>query len=348
MKNLMFVSRKFPPSVGGMQKQNYELYKELTNYFDVNLISLGKSQIHLSWFFPYASLKSLFISNKMNVVLLGDGVLSPIGYLIKKIFNKKVYCVIHGLDVTYANFLYQYFILKIFKKMDGLICVSNNTIDECVKRGISREKCFFIPNGIHSEENVSCSKEESRIKIEKKFRIKIKNKKVLITVGRLRKRKGVYWFLTNVLNKIREDVIYLVIGNGSEEERIKQVTGNKSVLLKDVTDEDKKHIYNITDVFIMPNIPVEGDVEGFGIVAIEAAIRGIPVIASNIEGIKDAIFDNENGFLVETKNTEDFVKKIKEILEIDNLENFKKKQIEFTKEKFEWKKIGEEYYKLLK
>ncbi|MBU2634014.1 MAG: glycosyltransferase family 4 protein [Nanoarchaeota archaeon] len=348
MKNLMFISRKFPPSVGGMQKQNYELYQELTKYFNVNLTAMGKNQGNLLWFFPYAFLKSLFISKKMNVVLLGDGVLSPIGYLIKKIFNKRVYCVIHGLDVTYDNSLYQYFILNFLRKIDGLICVSNNTIDECVKRGISRDKCFFVPNGIYSEESINYSKEESRRKIENKFGINLKDKKILITIGRLRKRKGVYWFLTNVLDKIKEDIIYLVIGSGSEEKRIKPFIGDKSILLKNVTEEDKKHIYNISDIFIMPNIAVKGDVEGFGIVAIEAAIRGIPVIASNMEGIKDAIFDNKNGFLVETKNAEEFVKKIKETFEIKNLENFKKKQIEFTKEKFEWKKIGEEYYKILK
>ena len=58
----------------------------------------------------------------------------------------------------------------------------------------------------------------------------------------------------------------------------------------------------------MPNIKVQGDMEGFGIVAIEATSIGLPVIASSIEGIKDAIVDNETGALVESENVNNFLK----------------------------------------
>jgi glycosyltransferase involved in cell wall biosynthesis len=50
-------------------------------------------------------------------------------------------------------------------------------------------------------------------------------------------------------------------------------------LLGKVSDLDKKILYNTADVFVMPNIKVEGDIEGFGIVAIEASSVGLPVIA---------------------------------------------------------------------
>lgn len=349
MKKIVFITRKFPPDIGGMQKQNYGLYKALCRYFKIELISMGKNQFNLVWFLPYSFLKSIFISNKMDGFILGDGLLAPVGYFIKKFTNKKVYCVIHGLDVTYNNILYQHFIPKYLNELDKLICVSNNTIDECVKRCIERKKCHFIPNGIEINKNPQISKDKSREIIEKKFNLDLKNKKVIITIGRLRKRKGVYWFLENVVNNIQGDFIYLIIGNGKEENRIRSVLNEKSKLLTNVNEKDKEHIYNISDVFVMPNIMVQGDVEGFGIVAIEAAILGVPIIASNIEGIKEAIFGGKNGFLVKEKDIKGFVNKVEEIFNMDKgvLENFKEKQVKFTKDKFNWERIGKEYYEVL-
>ncbi|MAG52444.1 MAG: hypothetical protein CMH62_00605 [Nanoarchaeota archaeon] len=345
MKKIVFISRKFPPSVGGMQKHNYELHKALSKYFDVGLISMGKKQYNLFWFLPYSFLKTLFNFNKSDVIL-GDGLLAPIGYLIKKFTGKKVYCVVHGLDVTYNGYFYQSFIPKYLSKLDKLICVSNNTIEECVKKGIERSKCHFIPNGVNFNE-INISEDESRGFIEKKFDLDLKNKKVIITVGRLRKRKGVYWFLKNVVNNIKGDFVYLIIGNGNDENRIRSVLNDKSKLLTNVNDKDKEHIYNIADVFVMPNIKVEGDVEGFGIVAIEAAILGVPIIASNMEGIKEAIFDGKNGFLVNSMDVNGFVDKIDEVFNMKSLEKFRKNQIKFTNEKFNWEKLGKEYFDLL-
>ena len=69
-----------------------------------------------------------------------------------------------------------------------------------------------------------------------------------------------------------------------------------------VTDETRDILFNTCDVFVQPNIKVAGDMEGFGISVIEAASCEIPVIASNIEGLKDAIKDGQNGFLVESGN----------------------------------------------
>ncbi|MEJ0072837.1 MAG: glycosyltransferase [Candidatus Saccharibacteria bacterium] len=48
-------------------------------------------------------------------------------------------------------------------------------------------------------------------------------------------------------------------------------------------------LYNASDLFVMPNIPVANDIEGFGLVATEASSCGTPVIGSDLEGIKDAV-----------------------------------------------------------
>jgi glycosyltransferase involved in cell wall biosynthesis len=66
---------------------------------------------------------------------------------------------------------------------------------------------------------------------------------------------------------------------------------------------------------IMPNIRSRDstDVEGFGIVAVEAAAQGIPIVVANIEGLSDAVRDRETGFLVESGDAEAWRKKIVEL-----------------------------------
>ena len=60
-------------------------------------------------------------------------------------------------------------------------------------------------------------------------------------------------------------------------------------MIGEVSDDMLAAAYRSADVMVMPNIPVRGDMEGFGLVALEAAAAGLPVVASRIEGITDAI-----------------------------------------------------------
>jgi len=65
----------------------------------------------------------------------------------------------------------------------------------------------------------------------------------------------------------------------------------------------------------MPNIPVAGDMEGQGIVCIEASIRGIPVCASRLEGVKDAIVEEKTGRFYQPENAAECASVILEMLE---------------------------------
>jgi len=143
----------------------------------------------------------------------------------------------------------------------------------------------------------------------------------------------------------REHVIYLVAGEGplrrEIEKSIHKVSMEKyAILLGKVDDETLKLAYNSSDVLVMPNIKVEGDMEGFGIVALEAASCGVPVVASALEGIKDAIKNGENGFLVESYNVQVFVNVIEKLLEDDEeREEFGKRAKKLTLENYGWEKI---------
>ena len=340
---VLFITRKYPPQTGGMEKYSYQLVKHFPG--DKRLIALRRTSGHLIWFLPYALIKSLFLIRQVDLVYLTDGLLAPLGLIIKWLSGKPVVATAHGLDVTYQNWLYQKLNVGALKYLDKIVAVSHPTIDECVKRGVDRNKCVFIPNGINVSEG---GKKYSRLDLAKFIGAETEGKRFLLTVGRLVKRKGVAWFIDKVMPGLSEDVIYLVVGAGPEKNAIQEVVRknrlqDRVLLLGRISDADLELVYQTADLFVMPNVKVAGDMEGFGIVAIEAASHGLSVVASRIEGIVDAVIDGKNGFLVEAKNTTRYTETIQNILSTSrNLEMATKVQV-YTRDRFSWNQLGKIY-----
>ena len=82
------------------------------------------------------------------------------------------------------------------------------------------------------------------------------------------------------------------------------------LILGQVDGELRDALFTGADLFIMPNVVVPGDMEGFGLVAIEAAAAGALVVASELEGIRDAVIDGETGVLVAPGDASTFVERI--------------------------------------
>jgi glycosyltransferase involved in cell wall biosynthesis len=343
--NLLFITRKYPPSIGGMEKVSYDLSMELSKKVPTTIISWGGSQKWLFYFLPKAFFQSLFYipSKKITNIHLADGLLAPLGLALKIITRRKVTVTVHGLDITYKNKLYQAIIPYCLSKLDKIVCISSATQKECIARGVPTNKCTVIPWGVYPNE---FKIKATRKALEKIAGVELKNKKVLITIGRLVKRKGVSWFIENVMPKLGPNYIFLVAGDGPERPDIQNVIKahnlqDRVILLGKVSDLDKKILYNTADVFVMPNIKVEGDIEGFGIVAIEASSVGLPVIASKSEGIEDAVITNKTGLLYEPESIEDFLSKFSKT-NLFSKESIKK----YVEERFGWSKIAEGYLNL--
>jgi len=331
-KNIIFVSRAALPAIGGKEKYASELLNNLNNYFNIfqiqNKIFIGNffNKISSPFFLIYSFFVSLFLIyyKKVNIIIFSDCALAPLGVLIKKTAKDlRIYTVAHGLDITYNNFFYQRFVAKYIKDFDLVIANSENTKNICQKKQI--KKVITIPCGMDVEKFVK-KLNKTNIDIVNKYP-QLKNKKKLLSVGHLVERKGFFWFAENVMPLLGDEYYYVVIGgyrnkNGvqkrGEIEKNNKLK-NKVLFLGEVSDEVLFSFYNFRQVkaFIMPNIKVDNNVEGFGIVAIEAAVAGIPVIASNIEGMKTSVIDKKTGLLVEERNPDRFFNAIKHIDEID-------------------------------
>jgi phosphatidylinositol alpha-1,6-mannosyltransferase len=130
---------------------------------------------------------------------------------------------------------------------------------------------------------------------------------LLVTVGRLMRRKG-HDHVLDALPQIRRAVPgtrYVIAGAGPEEARLRRLAAlaglqDDVVFLGSVSAPDVVSLMQAADVFIHPNRELaNGDVEGFGIVFLEAGACGTPVIGGNTGGTPDAIRDGETGFLVD-------------------------------------------------
>lgn len=342
---ILFISRNYPPRLGGLEAFSYNLIKEFEAHEITHKITLGKSYIHLFWFLPFALLKGFYMTKKHGIsfIHLCDGFLAPIGILLKLLTGVRISITIHGLDITYRSFLYQKVIPHCAARLDKIICVSQSTQGECIRRGIPPTQCIVIPNGIRPEEfYMPHSADALRRKLEKMIGVPIKKKTVLATVGRLVPRKGVVWFAEEVISRLDAPYLYLIVGDGPEYQRIEEILERSHIrhrvfLLGRVSDEERNVVYNASDILIMPNITIPDDVEGFGIVAIEAGSCGLPVIASRLQGIKDAVIDGETGYLVRECDTEGFLRKIKGM-------RLKKEHVRaIVNSTFDWQKIYKQY-----
>jgi len=187
--------------------------------------------------------------------------------------------------------------------------------------------------------------------------LKIENRKILLSVCRLVERKGIHWFVDNVISYLLDDYkdfIYIIVGDGPLQRDIiniiqKKKLSERVVLLGRIDDELLKFTYNISDVLIMPNISVEGDMEGLGIVALEASSCNLPVVGSDLEGIIDVLLEGEMGILVPSLDAKEFKRKVLHLLSNDNFRcDIGKKARNLALKNFLWPTITKKYLQIFK
>lgn len=338
-----------------------QLGDELDRVEDVHLISYTNETswrfigIKSFWFLLklYFLLPHLIKKEKVDVVLFSSMVTGSLAYFTRRRIRIPMVSISHGHDVTLSNSLYQWLLKRVFKALDGVISVSIATMEQCILRGLPESKATVLPNGfvpelVRNAYNPQTSKEY----LNKHFGMNLNGEYLLLTVGRLIKRKGHKWFIDEVLPRIKSPVVYLIIGDGPESESVRgsindTTSGRRILNLGRQPDEVLKMAYSAADLFIMPNIRVPGDMEGFGVVMLEANIANTPTVASDLEGIRDVIAPGKNGYRIPVGDAVEFAGKIDTIInsELPALSESCKK---YAYENFRWDVVAERYVKYLK
>ncbi len=135
------------------------------------------------------------------------------------------------------------------------------------------------------------------------------DRRVMLTVGRLQARKG-HARLIAALPRIIEripDALYAIVGEGETRGELEAMVAagnlaNHVRFLGEPSDERLRACFQQCDLFVLPNVRVRGDFEGFGMVLVEAQACGKPVIAGRSGGTSEAMRDLETGRLVDCEN----------------------------------------------
>jgi len=144
---------------------------------------------------------------------------------------------------------------------------------------------------------------------------------VLLSVGRLQRRKGHDTTIQAVARVIAEfpGLRYVIAGGGAEGPRLRQMAAELGVesavvFLGEVEDDRLPALYAACDVFLMPTRREGPDVEGFGIVYLEAAASGRASIGGRNGGVPEAIEEGRSGLLVSGTNAEELAAAIRQLL----------------------------------
>jgi phosphatidyl-myo-inositol dimannoside synthase len=317
----VFVTRKFPPSVGGMETLAAGVWRSVHAVRpDSVKISHGRSNRGLIWWVPacLARLTWLCLRGRAEYVLCGDALMNALCAPLLRTFRIQQATMIMGLDVTYENRLYRALVLPPLRSAARVIAISAATAGQARDAGVPADRIAVLRLGVQPPPAGRPGRPRARAAVRRRLSL-ADDQLVLLTLGRLVRRKGARWFTESVLPQLDEHVHYVVAGQGPEEQAIRaaaEATGvaKRLHLLGRVDDDAREELMSGADVFLAPNIPVPGDMEGFGLVTVEAAMRGTPVVASALEGINDAVENGRTGILLPPSDVHAWVSELTALL----------------------------------
>lgn len=322
----LIVTRNFPPLTGGMERLNYHAYQGLATSYAVSLcgprdartFALPHTLVRESPLTPLAAYlahvqwQALRCARQWHpsMIYSGSGLTAPAALLAGKAANAKTICFLHGLDIVADNFLYRHIFLPAIRHFDKVLVNSRHTQGLAIQAGIGVEKISIVHPG------VELPQWDERDAARQRFRNRfdLGSRSLILSAGRLTQRKGLAEFIRFALPGIVAhipDAMLVVIGKEPEQALRHQqgiTTGiqvaiNQTGLERHVTllgAQDERTLsdaYFASDVMVFPVIELPGDVEGFGMVAVEASAHGLPTVGFAVGGVPDAIAAGISGEL---------------------------------------------------
>ncbi|MFB9956404.1 glycosyltransferase family 4 protein [Cellulomonas denverensis] len=306
----LFITRKFPPAVGGMETLAADVWATLEadgGDRGDRLIAYGGANRWMPLWLPGAVIRLwwLVATRRVRHVLVGDVLLYLLLRPVLALTRVPHAVMAMGKDVVWTPAPYQRWVRAVLPKAPLVLAISSATADTVRSAGANPERVQVVRLGVQVPE--LRDRAQARSELRERWDVPA-DALTCLTLGWLVRRKGVPWFVDQVLGGLPQ-VVYLVAGSGPEAEVIAEAVARHGLsdrvrLLGAVSDGDRELLMAGADVFVQPNISVLGDMEGFGLVAVESAMRGSLVVASELEGLRDAVVDGETGLLVPSGDAE--------------------------------------------
>jgi glycosyltransferase involved in cell wall biosynthesis len=307
---LLFVSRKWPPAVGGMETYSVELAATLGDRFETRLLVLpGRPDGRPPGLVAYAGFVlrtmafCLLRGRAFRRVVFTDLILFPAAvchWLVAPRARRIV--VVHGLDLIYQqrrgllSLGYGVFFAAFRACQRVFACVvanSGNTATLAQRAGVRRVRVINppLPESELTRSAASAADLPAGWPTEGRR---------ILYFGRLVPRKGALWFAREVLPALPADCRLVVVGLAPDPAYGRALAScNRTICLGRAESPALAAMIRAADAVVMPNIATaSADVEGFGLAAVEASAIGGRLLAAAIDGIPDAVTDNVTGCLL--------------------------------------------------
>jgi phosphatidylinositol alpha-1,6-mannosyltransferase len=335
VKNILIVTQDFPPVTGGIQTYMFELARHfLKRGHKVTVVCPGRAdtpsplppeatviriRIHTSWLFLPLLLRLPGILRRGNYshVLYAQwqAVLSE-SLVPSRSRRYRTLCLVHGREALRSIFgpLHNVLCRFAFRRVDDGI-PNSRAVRELTRRA-GRPACPL--HLVHPAVDPGLFRPVPGDGVAAlRALYGITDGPVILGVARMVKRKNMEGMLRAFPAVLREfpGARLVLVGDGPEREALGRLAGELGcadrVLFPGVIRHEpfiRAHgasIYSLADVFAMPCLGSDRDVEGFGIVYLEAGACEIPVVGSRVGGIPDAVVEGETGLLVDPARPEE-------------------------------------------
>lgn len=371
-RRILIITRNLPPLVGGMERLNWHMAEELAKRADVRVVGPQRATAcapegvsvcevplrPLSRFLVTALSHALRQARvwRPQIVLAGSGLTAPLAWLAARMVRARAAVYLHGLDMAVRHPVYWALWLPAIRRMDCVIANSRATARLATDAGVDSARIGVVHPG------VSLPPEGQGLDAARRFREEhgFGDRPLLLSVGRLTRRKGLREFVSQVLPRVlaqKPDVLLIVIGDAPADalhaefqtpESIQAVADAKGIgkhllFLGRVSEDELAAVYRAANVHVFPIQPVPDDPEGFGMVAVEAAAHGLSTVAYATGGVIDAVANDESGYLVQPDDDVAFAKAVIRLLD----QPLSVTTLRAYAEKFAWIHFGEKLWSLL-
>ena len=252
-------------------------------------------------------------SRRFDLIVCGHVNLLPVAAAARLLHRAPLGLVIHGIEAWQPTG--RQLTDRLTRQVDFFVAVSGYTKARFLSwTSVDAARGFVLPNAVDLSEFTPGPVDPSLI-----ARWNLAGKRVLLTLARLEAReryKGIDQILDILPQLISEypDLVYVIGGDGSDRPRLEAKARSLSlsghvVFTGYVAETEKRDLYRLADVFAMPS---RG--EGFGIVFLEAMACGSPVVASSVDGSREAVRDGKLGIMVDPANPTDILTGIRAAL----------------------------------
>jgi colanic acid/amylovoran biosynthesis glycosyltransferase len=255
----------------------------------------------------------LFLGRQFDILQCHFGPEGRVGALLKQAgFKGKVITTFHGYDVTsYVNQRGRNVYETLFDVGDLFTYNSEATRQKVLALGAPADKMVKLPMGIDVEKiNFSTRQLKPGECVN------------ILSVGRLVEMKGREYAVRAIAKVIRKfpNVIYTIVGDGELRESLERLIDELGVgrwvhLVGWVGDEKLDELYKSAHIFLHPSVTAsDGNMEGQGVVLLEAQGYGLPVVATTHNAFLETVLDGKSGVLVPERDVEELANALERLI----------------------------------